>query len=196
MPTDKITDEAFMPTQPTVEEPTDIVIPKRKKTLDVDPFDAPIPGESLTEPLGSAIYEKPPTFTGVQEASEVIFDKLTKPRNAAKIVKLLEAGAPAESLARILLKKGFEKGQWSPDLGLALGRVVMYQIAALGSSAGVKNMKFSQPDSEMQDFLRNFEGRDLPTTEGKMQDAQAMQQAKEAQQPKMSSILTADEEEV
>ena len=39
-------------------------------------FDAPIPGESLTDTPGNASWEHPPQFTNVNEAAEHIWDKL------------------------------------------------------------------------------------------------------------------------
>ena len=38
----------------------------------VNPFDAPIPGQSLTDRPGNAAWEHPPQFTGPNEALEYI----------------------------------------------------------------------------------------------------------------------------
>ena len=41
-----------------------------------NPFDAPIPGQSLTDTPGNAKWEHPPQFTDVEEASEHVWDRL------------------------------------------------------------------------------------------------------------------------
>ena len=39
-------------------------------------FDAPAPGQSLTDTPGNAAWEHPPEFTDVEEASEYLWQKL------------------------------------------------------------------------------------------------------------------------
>ena len=41
-----------------------------------NPFDAPIPGQSLTDTPGNAKWEHPPQFVKVDEAAEYIWDRL------------------------------------------------------------------------------------------------------------------------
>ena len=46
---------------------------------EINDFDAPIPGQSLTDKPGNSAWEHPPQFTDTAEAAEYIWDKLTHP---------------------------------------------------------------------------------------------------------------------
>ena len=41
-------------------------------------FDAPVPGQSLTDTPGNARWEHPPEYTDVEEASEYVWERLHK----------------------------------------------------------------------------------------------------------------------
>jgi hypothetical protein len=42
-----------------------------------NPFDAPIPGQGLTDKPGNYPWEHPPQYTDTQEATEFVWEKLT-----------------------------------------------------------------------------------------------------------------------
>ncbi len=106
-----------------------------------DAFSAPIPGESLTKPLGSAPYEAPPQIAELEEAAEYMFNTLTK--NAKEIAMQLKAGLPAETIARTVLFSAFTKGVITPDIAGLISRIVLMQIVAIGQMMGVSGMKFT-----------------------------------------------------
>lgn len=111
-------------------------------------LDAPIPGQSLTAPPKSSPWEVPPQFTDPMEASNYIFDKLS--RNSGDIGMMLKSGASAEEISRTTLMGGFQKGLWTPDMAMMLAPLVMLQVAELGQMMGVKNLK----------IFRNRQARD------------------------------------
>jgi len=123
-------------------------------------FDAPVPGQSLTQEAGSAPYEQPPQFANVEDALENIFEKLSDKRHATRLVLLLRKGVPVEYLTRTMLYEGFLKNKWTPDTALLMGRIVMAMIIAVGTQAGVKKMKLFNPDKEQDKFLEQFLGDD------------------------------------
>lgn len=121
-------------------------------------FDAPIPGESLTRPPQSSPMENPPNFTDPEQASEVLFSKLTQPQNSVKIKKMLQAGASAESIARTVLFTGTSKGEFTPDLALLLARPTLGMVAAIGKKTGAGDFKMMNDDPEMDEFFASIGG--------------------------------------
>ena len=55
-----------------------------------DPFDHPIPGQSLTEEPGKHVFEKPPEITDVDDAVEYVVGKISEnPEAIEKFEKLM-----------------------------------------------------------------------------------------------------------
>jgi hypothetical protein len=119
---------------------------------EINDFDAPIPGQSLTDKPGNSAWEHPPQFTDTEEAAEYIWDKLTHPDYAKQLIAMLDAGIPVEALCRVVIFAGFTEGKWTPDVGFMLAEVVIKMIATIAIKAGVKKFKIS-----MQDLTNNRE---------------------------------------
>lgn len=114
-----------------------------------DPFAAPIPGESLTNELGSAPWETPPQFTDLSEATEHMFDRMIA--NSQELALMLESGATAESIARTLMFSGFQQGKFTPDLALQMTPIAIAMVVAVGRKMGVTNIKVRLPNKAKQD---------------------------------------------
>tara|TARA_Y100000593_G_scaffold41318_1_gene79334 strand:+ start:620 stop:1123 length:504 start_codon:yes stop_codon:yes gene_type:complete len=119
---------------------------------EINDFDAPIPGQSLTDKPGNAPWEHPPQFTDTAEAAEYIWDKLTHPDYVKQVIAMLDAGIPVEALCRVIIFAGFTEGKWTPDVGFMLAEVVIKMIATIAVKSGVKKFKIS-----MQDLTNNRE---------------------------------------
>ena len=119
---------------------------------EINDFDAPIPGQSLTDKPGNSAWEHPPQFTDTEEAAEYIWDKLTHPDYAKQLIAMLDAGIPVEALCRVVIFAGFTEGKWTPDVGFMLAEVIIKMIATIAIKAGVKKFKIS-----MQDLTNNRE---------------------------------------
>jgi len=122
-----------------------------------NPFDAPVPGQSLTDKPGNSPWEHPPEYTDLQEASEHVWDKLTEPLFAQQVIAMLDAGVPVEAIARVVIFAGFTEGKWSPDVGFMLAETVMKMVATIGFTGDVKKFKISMTDltnkNEMKEIL-------------------------------------------
>jgi len=123
---------------------------------EINDFDAPIPGQSLTDKPGNAAWEHPPQFTDTAEASEYIWDKLTHPDYVKQVIAMLDAGIPVEALCRVIIFAGFTEGKWTPDVGFMLAEVVIKMIATIAVKSGVKKFKIS-----MQDLTNNREMKSI-----------------------------------
>ena len=121
-----------------------------EETFDNNPFDAPVPGQGLTDKPGNYPWDHPPQYTDTMEASEYIWDKLTHPSFVKLVIAMLDAGIPVEAIARIVVFAGFTEGKWTPDVGFMLAETVVKMVATIGFTAGVKKFKIS-----MQDLTNN-----------------------------------------
>lgn len=120
---------------------------------DINHFDAPVPGQSLTTPPGSAPYEKAPQYVDPDEALEFVWGQVTKPQNAAKILLSLKAGVSVEFITRGLLFQGFTTGKWTPDLVLLMGRPVMSMIVRIAELKGLTDIKIFNDREKSQDIM-------------------------------------------
>ena len=121
-----------------------------------NPFDAPIPGQSLTDTPGNAPWEHPPQMTNIHSISLFLFKRLTSPKAAEQIVLLLQEGVPAEALARVILFGGFTDGKWNVDSALLVAKTVLEIIVAVGMKAGLKSFKLSLEDKTNSKFRQNI----------------------------------------
>ena len=119
-------------------------------------FDAPIPGESLTDTPGNSSWEHPPQFTDVNEAAEHIWDKLHDRNLLQQVITFLEDDVPVEAIARMILFSGFAEGKWTPDVAILLAEVVFKQIMAIGMRAEIPKMKMFLGDQSNNQFHRAF----------------------------------------
>ena len=126
------------------------------KQPEYDQFDAPIPGQSLTDEPGNYPWEHPPKTTEPEQALDKFWNRLTDPEVAEEIIIMMEAGVPVEALARILTFTGFAEGEFTPDVGFLTIEPLMKMLAAIGMRAGVKNLVIS-----LEDFGNNKTIKDM-----------------------------------
>ena len=125
-----------------------------------NPFDAPIPGQSLTKEPGNAAYEHPPKIARVEEAMGYVWDKLSEEKNFKRTVALLRFGMPVEALTKVITFSGFLEGKWSVDVAKMLEPTVGQMIATLGSTSKVP-MKISLNDESDSEFFSTMASNEL-----------------------------------
>ena len=121
-----------------------------------NPFDAPIPWQSLTDTPGNPKSEHPPQFSDIEEASEYVWEKIHTPKAVEQIVTFLENDVPVEAVVRLVLFGGFMEGKWSPDVAILLSEIVFKQVLAIGMRAKVKNIKLGLKDQSNNAFRKEF----------------------------------------
>lgn len=119
--------------------------PKQNNDTGTSPFDAPIPGQSLTETPGNATWEHPPQYTDPKKAADMVWSQLMNPKNIEHLVLMLHKGTPAEAIARTVLFGGFTQGKWTPDVAMLIAKPVLAMIVGIGAQAGIDNMKITMP---------------------------------------------------
>ena len=164
-------------------------------------FDAPIPGQSLTDTPGNAKWEHPQQFVKVDEAAEYIWDRLHDEKLLEQVIAMLKEGIPVEALARMVLFGGFAEGKWTPDLAILLAEIVFKQIIAIGMAIKIKNMKLFMNDQGNNKFRREFGKFKMMKEKGKMDAgdtskaekfAEEVKQELESQKP--SGLMTKETE--
>ena len=107
-----------------------------------NPFDAPIPGQSLTNTPGNYPWEHSPEYTDVEEASEYIWNKIHEQNLLEQIITFLFSG--------------FTEGKWNPDVAILLSEIVFKQIIAIGVKSEIPNMKVFMGDQSNNKFRKSF----------------------------------------
>ena len=123
---------------------------------EVDPFDAPVPGQSLTDEPGNYPWEHPPQYTNPEQVVDLLFDKLGEPEVVEQVIAMLDAGVPVEAIVRVMTFSGFMNGKFNPDVGFLIVQPLMNMVSAIGIRAGIKKLKLSVEDLSNDDFITNM----------------------------------------
>ena len=143
------------------EDINNIDVPTRTYTeSEYNPFDAPIPGQSLTKEPGNAPYEHPPQIARVEEAMSYVWDKLSEEKNFKRTVALLRFGMPVEALTKVITFSGFLEGKWSVDVAKMMEPTVGQMVATLGAASKVP-MKISLNDESDSEFFNTMASNEL-----------------------------------
>ena len=152
----------------------------------VNPFNAPTPGESLTNsPDMPQAWERPPQFTEQDEAMEEIYMEITSDDNLMPVINLINDGVPLDQLAQVILYRGYTQGKFNPDLMLMLAEPTIYLLIAIADYADIKDYVLyegEEDDPEGQIYGDDVEPVSIDDDEGK------------ATQPKETSEITEYEE--
>ena len=87
------------------------------KNVSTDPFDRPVPGQSLTGEPNKWAWEKPPQMTNVDEALVFVMEKIqNSPPTQKNYDKIITMGMPIESITNTIALGGFIEGLWCVDV--------------------------------------------------------------------------------
>jgi hypothetical protein len=80
------------------------------------PFNSPVPGQSLTDETGTKPWETPPTYATADDALDFALSRLDDEDNLNKIIDLVGAGVPVETIVNTWGIQGFTRGDFTPDV--------------------------------------------------------------------------------
>jgi hypothetical protein len=100
-------------------------------------FDAPIPGQSLTDEPGNYPWEHPPQTASIEEAVDYVYESIMKKENMARMFTLLRMGIPIEALVKVITFSGFLQGKWTVDTAKLLEPIVAMMVAGEASLARI-----------------------------------------------------------
>ena len=121
----------------------------------VNPFNAPTPGESLTSsPEMPHAWERPPQYTEQDEAMEAIYLELTSDEALMPVIQMIDEGIPLDQIAQVVLYRGYTQGKFTPDLMLLLAEPTIYLLIAIADYADIKDYVLyededTDPDAEI-----------------------------------------------
>ena len=148
--------------------------------IPVNPFDAPIAGQSLTDTPKNYPWENPARFAKLDESSLHIWKELNKKDTLKRIIILLEAGTPLEALTRTIVFSGFVEGAFSIDSALLLTPIVQKMLFTIGKAAGISKLKLTRPKKNMTEQMI----KDLYKAKGYITSNKKSKKVKEEDKPK------------
>lgn len=135
----------------------------------INPFDAPIPGQSLTNnPDNPNAWEKPPKFTNPEKAIQDLFMRITEEEVYPDLMDNIRDGVPIDQLTQFLVFKGYSQGAWNVDLMMLLIEPTMYLLIALAEHNGIKDYTLykgeeeDMSEEEVTQFLKDDASRAAP----------------------------------
>jgi hypothetical protein len=150
--------------------------------LSADPFDRPIPGQSLTSTPKAWPWENPPEFTDVDEAFMYIIEKIQGNPGVQKgYDKIITMGMPIESICNTITFGGFVEGLWTVDIAELLKPPVMAFLMLYSQEKGLPFVPFNNDDPSDKTSIDNMSSYDFFDTmkennpEAHSQIGQAMQ---------------------
>tara|TARA_R100001510_G_C7656270_1_gene216108 strand:- start:4710 stop:5306 length:597 start_codon:yes stop_codon:yes gene_type:complete len=123
-----------------------------------------IPGQSLTnDPKSPYPWEQPPRFVKHQEALDYIVAELLEEDRVMVILDSISKGVPISDIAFLILRQGFSKGLFNPDLMLMLAEPLMYVMMALAEKSGIEYILYEGEHYEDDEFdVDQEDEEDLP----------------------------------
>ena len=117
---------------------------KLEKTLIEDEvvsrFNAPIPGESMTNsPANPKSWERPPQHVDEDDVMKELYLLLTDPGNLQPLINLIDEGTPLDEIAQVILYQGYTTGKYNPDLMLLLIEPTLFLLISIADYAEIKD---------------------------------------------------------
>ena len=156
-----------------LQEPTQYIEPSDNR------FDAPIPGQSLTDEPGNYPWEHPPQRASVEEALDDIYESLMREKNMKRMFTLLRMGIPVEALVKIITFAGFLEGKYTVDVAKLLEPMVSMIITGEATLAEIP-AKINIRDAEDTNFYKEMDGRKYDMKLDKEQKDKQMEMPMEA----------------
>jgi len=119
---------------------------------EVNFFDAPIPGQSLTNsPDKPHAFERPPEFTSIDDLMLYFADILLEADTYTEMMKLLARGQTVDSLAQMILYTNFTEGKLTPDLMMLAYEPLVLFIMAMAERVNI-DYEFDDDDIGLEDL--------------------------------------------
>ena len=144
------------------------------KETQYNPFDAPVPGESLTNTPGAAAWEHPPAHAKVEEAIEFIENKIMERDNGMRLLTLLDIGIPIEALVKIITFSGFLEGKWTVDVAKMLDPLVAMLLTKITKDAKLNNVRINMGDPNDKEFMESATMHEMAMKQDELGDEEPM----------------------
>ncbi len=115
-------------------------------------FDRPIPGQSMTAPLGERPWQNPPRYASVEETLQFYMPRITSQKMANQLMDILEMGVPIDTVVDTVQLGGVMEGIHSVDVGILVSPVLSEVIEQMAIAADVDYvLEGNESDEETPD---------------------------------------------
>jgi len=101
-------------------------------------INAPIPGMSMTAPLGGRPWQQPPQMTTVEEAMDYYVPKLMDREFVPELLTIIELGIPLTTIANSFQLASVMEGKHSIDVGILVIPVLVELMMTLADANEVE----------------------------------------------------------
>lgn len=140
----------------------------------IDPFNHPIPGQSLTEESGKP-FESPPEETDPEVVIQSVIDFFNNPEQKEMLLTNLAIGMPVEAVVQTFALGGVAEGKFSPDVAELIKPALTLHIINLAMEENIPVTIFTDEvmSEEDQREISDIEARQV-MEETRPELAQAM----------------------
>lgn len=162
--------------------------------MDAVPFDAAIPGQSLTAELGSRPWQQPAQFTTVEAALDYYIPRLQTDEVTSQLLDVMEMGIPVTTIANTMQLGGVMEGKHSVDVGMLILPVLVEIIMLIGDTAKVKYTSGLQKGKDIRGSLvdlavEKFKEKDVEPEEGGDTAEKTIRDMKEAADKRATGLM-------
>lgn len=125
------------------------------------PFNAPIPGQSLTTTPRNAPYERPPQVVDPEGALALHLDRLADEDRMDGVMQFLERGLDVQTMTEGLLRSAVANGVHTVDVSLIIGPAIHEYIKRTADKLGVEYKEGPDFDKEDEDVVQSKAGRSM-----------------------------------
>lgn len=116
-------------------------------------FNRPIPGQSLTAPLGARPWQTPPQYNTVEEALDYYIPRLDSDEVSSQLIDVMEMGIPVTDIANTMQLAGVLEGKHTVDVGMLILPVLVELIMLIGDAAKIKYTSGLDKDKSIRGSL-------------------------------------------
>lgn len=133
--------------------------------VSTDPFDMPVPGQSLTDEPRKWAWENPPQFSTVDDSLQHVIDKIESSEKAQKgYDELITLGMPIESLVNTITFGGFVEGLWTVDIAEMLKPPLMSFFMLYADEKDLPFVPYNNEDKHDKTIVDNMDKNDIIAT--------------------------------
>jgi len=133
--------------------------------VSTDPFDMPVPGQSLTDEPRKWAWENPSQFSTVDDSLQHVIDKIEGSEKAQKgYDELITLGMPIESLVNTITFGGFVEGLWTVDIAEMLKPPLMSFFMLYADEKDLPFVPYNNEDKHDKTIVDNMDKNDIIAT--------------------------------
>jgi hypothetical protein len=117
----------------------------------IDRFNEPPAGVSLTDTPGQWAWERPPEISDPKVAAQAVIQQINDPDTSDELLKLMLSGVPLEAITNTISFGGFVEGKWSVDTSELIKPAVMLSLVGLAYENDIDATMFNtDPEKEKE----------------------------------------------